>query len=158
MSKTIRFTVYGRPQQVGSKIPQPVYGRNKQPVMSKGRVVCNIRDDNKKAPLWMAQVTEAARRVYQGDLISSPCLLSVDFFFARPKSHYGTGRNAGKRKPSAPRYHAQTPDLAKLMRAIEDGITGIIWHDDKQVIGYGDPRRHWTTRQERAEVRIEFLE
>ena len=157
MSKTITFTVFGRPQQVGSKIPQPIYGRN-GPVMKGKRVVCNVRDDNKKSGPWMAEVRSAAAKIYHGDLILGPCVLSVDFYFARPKSHYGTGRNASKLKPSAPVHHAQTPDLAKLMRAIEDGITGIIWRDDRQVVGYGAPRRWWTTTQERAEVAIEFLE
>ena len=40
----------------------------------------------------------------------------MNFRFVRPKSHYGTGRNAKKLKPSAPPHHTQKPDATKLLR------------------------------------------
>jgi crossover junction endodeoxyribonuclease RusA len=59
---------------------------------------------------------------------------NIAFYLPRPASHYGTGRNAGKLKPSAPAYPAVKPDRDKLERAALDGLTaGGAWHDDAQV-------------------------
>lgn len=57
---------------------------------------------------------------------------------ARPPSHMGIGRNAGRLKPSAPRYPASPPDLSKLARSTEDALTTAgVWRDDGQVVAYG---------------------
>ena len=53
----------------------------------------------------------------------------------RPKSHFGTGKNADKVKQSAPVFPATMPDIDKLMRAILDGLTDAqVWLDDGQVV------------------------
>lgn len=152
----LTFTIYGRPQQVGSKSPWNPTRADGSMVMKNGKPVIATMDSNKKSKPWMAAVAAAAGEVMEGrDLITGPVRLSVTFFFARPKAHYGTGRNAGKLKASAPERHAQTPDLAKLIRCLEDGMTKVVWRDDKQVCCYGEPSRQWTTAQERAEVVID---
>lgn len=63
-----------------------------------------------------------------------PFQLNVTFFFARPKSHFGAGKNSDKIKASAPVSHTQKPDVTKLMRCTEDALKGIAWLDDSQVI------------------------
>jgi len=68
--------------------------------------------------------------------------LKLVFLRDRPQAHYGTGRNAGVLKKSAPPHLIQTPDLTKLIRAVEDGLTGIIWKDDKQVIAQATIKRY----------------
>lgn len=58
----------------------------------------------------------------------------VTFLLSRPGGHYGTGRNAGKLKASAPTWHTgQRPDWDKLGRAISDALTGVAWKDDGQL-------------------------
>lgn len=59
-----------------------------------------------------------------------PLFLGVTFTMPRPKYHF---RKDGALKPNAPTYHTTTPDATKLLRAIEDAITGILWHDDSQI-------------------------
>lgn len=63
--------------------------------------------------------------------------LRVDFCFVfpRPSSHYGTGKNANKLKPSAPasHFHIQRPDVDNLRKFCMDAMSGIFWHDDRQV-------------------------
>lgn len=67
--------------------------------------------------------------------VIGPVTVVMDFSFARPKSHYGTGKNAGKVKDSAPLYNTNTPDLDKLIRAVQDGMTDAgLWQDDSQVV------------------------
>ena len=59
-------------------------------------------------------------------------LLVSQFFFARPARHLRNG------EPT--KFHVQHPtsrqcgDLSKLVRCLEDGLTGIVWVDDSQVV------------------------
>lgn len=57
--------------------------------------------------------------------------VDVVFTFARPKSHYGTGRNADVVKESAPDKHIQAPDSDKLARLVLDGLemAGVVRND-----------------------------
>ena len=83
---------------------------------------------------WRSTVSAAAVYAMDGaDPISGPVHVSVDFTFARPQHHFGSGRNAERLKPSAPTYRANAPDLDKLLRAVFDGLTGIVFRDDAQV-------------------------
>jgi Holliday junction resolvase RusA-like endonuclease len=63
-----------------------------------------------------------------------PVAVTMRFQFTRPRSHYGTGKNADKLKASAPASHTNKPDLDNLAKAVLDALTTIgIWHDDNQV-------------------------
>lgn len=128
----VTFTVYGRPQQKGSKRR---YGKQ-------------IVDTNRNAPLWQLTVREIARTRWVGPPIDGACTVSLEFYFARPRYHYGTGRNAELIKTAyldAPMTCA--PDIDKLVRTTLDGLTGITFVDDSRVArlfagkGYGDPER-----------------
>lgn len=66
--------------------------------------------------------------------MAGPVELDVAFFVKRPKSHYGTGKNAADIKRSAPKRPASKPDLDKLLRSTLDGLTGIAYADDAQVV------------------------
>jgi len=86
------------------------------------------------------QVGDAERQPFDG-----PLELDVLFVFGRPRSHFGTGRNAGRLKPSAPVYCSTRPDLDKLVRAIGDALAGIAVVDDAAFVQlvarkhYGSP-------------------
>jgi len=73
--------------------------------------------------------------------------VAFTFYRQRPRSHYGTGRNAGNVKPSAARRPVFAPDTTKLIRAVEDACTSIVWRDDSQIVSqigrkfYGVPER-----------------
>lgn len=64
-----------------------------------------------------------------------PVEVTIVATFPRPAHHYGTGRNAGQLKASAPATpHAQAPDADKLARLILDALTNArVVHDDAQV-------------------------
>ena len=66
--------------------------------------------------------------------IDEAVVVKMRFYLRRPKSHYGTGKNAGILKPSAPRYHAQKPDTSNLIKFAEDALNGILWTDDAIII------------------------
>lgn len=148
----VKFAVIGTPMPKGST----------KAFMPKGARFPVVTDDNPKTKPW----TEAVRvmlidALQQKDFdYEEMCRLPVRveclFEFARPKAHYGTGRNAGKVKDSAPKRHTQKPDVDKLARAILDGLTGVAIHDDSQVEEI-DCIKYWTTGRPRAVVSLEFI-
>ena len=120
----VGFTVAGKPQTAGSK---RAFANKKT-----GKII--VTDDNPKGRPWRADVQAAARRAIElTELLQCPLVLEVVFYFVRPKSHYGTGKNANILKASAPTSHKTKPDTTKLLRAIEDALTGVLWRDDSQV-------------------------
>ena len=56
------------------------------------------------------------------------------FRFRRPKSHFKSGKNFNVMKDTSPLCHTQKPDLTKLVRCLEDALSGVVWNDDCQVI------------------------
>lgn len=67
--------------------------------------------------------------------LAGPVTVGITFYLARPKSHYGTGRNAGVLRKSAPEFPGVKPDIDKLVRSTFDAITTVgAWHDDAQVV------------------------
>ena len=151
-----RFTVLGRGQQRGSKVASLIPKRGGGFVTKNGRPIVAARDSNDKSNGWMQEVKWAAiSALGKIELITEPIELTARFYFARPQSHFGSGKNAGVLKASAPSIHAQSPDLAKLLRSLEDALTGVVWQDDKLVFSYGvGTGRYWTDKQERTEVEI----
>lgn len=143
----IAFVVYGHPAPAGSK--RGFVNRRT------GRVI--VTDDSVRSRPWKAQVADAAAEAMNGTgLLRGPLALEVTFYLPRPKGHYRTGRNVGLLRGGAPLYPAVKPDATKLLRAIEDACTGVVWNDDAQVVNqwvrklYGEPAR--------CEVRVQQLD
>ena len=86
---------------------------------------------------WRATVTAAAIEARGGrPAIIGPVWFCFTSTFARPASHFGTGRNAGVLRPGAPAFPATraSGDADKLTRAIFDALTDAgVWRDDAQV-------------------------
>lgn len=84
---------------------------------------------------WRDSVIIAARNAEPQRVYFSEVAVDLTFFFPRPKSHFGTGRNATLLKSSAPEWKASAPDLDKLCRAILDALVqaGIL-RDDALVV------------------------
>jgi Holliday junction resolvase RusA-like endonuclease len=94
-------------------------------------------ESSKHVRPWRADIAAAAAQVMAGrPVLTGPLVVDMVFAFARPKGHYGTGRNAGVLRPSAPGRPAVYPDLSKLARAAEDALTRIVWRDDALVVEY----------------------
>ena len=85
---------------------------------------------------WQEAVKWAFLQSEYAQMIPLTCPLAVDitFVFVRSKSHFGTGKNAGKLKISAPMYPAKRPDIEKLARSTNDALTGLVWKDDSQIV------------------------
>ena len=125
MSQTISFFVPGVPRTAGSKnvFINPKTGR---PIITD--------DSGAQGRQWRRSVQAAAAAAYQGELLTGPLGLATVYFLARPRGHYGEGRNADRLLPSARPYPSVRPDLLKYTRAIEDALNKVIWRDDAQVV------------------------
>lgn len=129
---TLTFTVEGRPQTAGSKVARPIM-KDGQRVATR---VIESGDREAKAA-WREDVRAGAREAIGEDPAwptSEACLVIFEFSRRRPKGHYGSGRNAGVLKATAPEHPTTRPDLLKVARAIEDALTGIVWHDDSVIV------------------------
>jgi Holliday junction resolvase RusA-like endonuclease len=130
----ISFTVPGTPAPGGSKKAFV------NPRM--GRVV--VTDDAKNNAGWRQRVSVFARQAMEGrPPLDGPLALVLVFSVRRPKGHYGTGRNGGRLKAQFEDARPiSKPDLTKLIRAAEDAMTGIVWHDDAQVVMQQTSKRY----------------
>lgn len=128
LDAAIVVTVHGRPAPQGSK---SFKGRG---TSGKGVMV----EASKHVKPWRTDVKHAALAATPDgfELLDGPLAVSMVFTFPRPKGHYGTGRNAGVVKASAPPRPAGIPDLSKLARSTEDALTGVVWVDDARVVEY----------------------
>ena len=146
-SKEVIFVVPGVAAPAGSK--RAITNRHT------GRVV--IVDDSKRSRPWKADVAAAAMDAMGGrPLLVGPLELHVRFVMTRPRGHYGSGRNAGVVRAGAPAYPTTRPDATKLLRALEDAMSSVVWRDDAQVVTqrvekvYGQPAH--------AQVRVRCLD
>lgn len=142
----VAFTVYGNPQPGGSKRGFIAKGKEG----AKDRVI--ITDDNPKAEDWKTNCAIVAAELMKGrELFAQPLMIVVEFYFIRPRSHYGA-RGVLR---SSPKFPTVRPDATKLLRPLEDALTGIVWRDDAQIVEqivrkrYGEPAR--------AEVKVSVV-
>lgn len=137
---TIRFTVIGRLAGSGSKTFMPRGGKKG------GRPIAVPASKYSKG--WMdsvrAEAAIAARNLPA--LMRGPVGVIYTFYCPRPKSHFDSQNRIRDTAPEYP-YRRKEPDWDKLCRSTSDAMTGVIWHDDKQVVNaivsveYGEPMR-----------------
>lgn len=127
---SVSFFVDGVPQPQGSK-------RH----VGNGRMI----ESAKGLKAWRREVTDAAvLAMADRHWLDGALFLSAVFYLPRPKGHYRAGRYAGQLRDSAPVWHVVKPDVDKLVRALGDAMTGIVYQDDSRIAGclplkvYGD--------------------
>ncbi|HEV8421202.1 MAG TPA: RusA family crossover junction endodeoxyribonuclease [Actinomycetota bacterium] len=124
------FTVYGVAATKGSKRAFPV---RKGGTLT-GRSV--VVDDSRPAlRTWTAQVTAVIEELASADgwkLVEGPLEVRVTFYLPKPKS-------APKSRRTWP---ARKPDLDKLLRALLDPMTGVLFRDDAQIVRLDAAKRY----------------
>lgn len=128
MSLLAKFNVFGTPAPQGSK---SFKGHSKS-----GKAI--MVESSKKVAPWREAVVWAWRNERgnsEWSVITEPVVLKVTFSLRRPASHYRTGRNAHLLRESAPTRPAKYPDLSKLIRSTEDGMTTAgVYADDALIV------------------------
>ncbi len=122
--RSTSFFVPGKPQQKGST-KSLMHPRTKKIVTMSA---------NKNLKLWEATVRLKAREAKDWSGVSDKAIgVDVAFLFPRPRCDYGTGKNSETLKDGAPQKYIKNPDLDKLVRGVLDGLSGVLFTDDRQV-------------------------
>lgn len=144
LTTTLTFAVYGAAAPQGSK---KHVGRGIMVESSKR--LAPWREDVKvraeeAISAWENQRRAAWDTASIWEPLTGPVEVDIAFRFARPASHYGTGRNAGRLRPSAPERPTSKNlgDIEKLVRAVHDALTAAgVWKDDAQVVTLSASKR-----------------
>lgn len=95
-------------------------------------------DSGAKGRDWRVAIQHAIAAVHTAPPLTGPLDLSCYFTVTRPLGHSG---RRGLR-PSAPPYPTTRPDVTKLLRAVEDAATGLLWADDAQIVTQSATKRY----------------
>jgi crossover junction endodeoxyribonuclease RusA len=134
----LNFTVFGTPQPQGSTRAFIPKGWNR-PVLT---------SDNSKLKPWRQQVSGTAKSEMESrglNLCIGAVRLKAEFFFERPKS-----------LKKAIMQKVTRPDVDKLLRALGDSLTGIVFKDDSQICECMVLKKFGTPS--RVEVTVESME
>lgn len=144
-SLPLEFWVAGDPKTAGSKVTGVAHRKVKAPDGSTryepvrdevtGKLKTFTKDSSAKGgENWRADVRAAAEREL-GDgwaLLDEPLVLTIVFHRLRPKGHFRADGVTLTGK--APAYPTPKPDATKMLRAVEDALTGLVWVDDSRVV------------------------
>lgn len=120
------FVVHGRARPAGAL---------KVGVRGDGRAFLHHRDGRELSDFKNGVRHEAGLGMRGAAPWQGPVFVIARFYFTRPQGHFGTGRNAGVLKASAPTHPTTRAngDADKLARGLLDALTGICFRDDSQV-------------------------
>lgn len=109
MSKTIFLEIFGEPV---------AQGRPK--AFRRGNHIGMY--DPKKSSTWKDSIKMQAI-AQKAQMLSGALYMQTTFYLARPKS-----------LPKKVVYHVKKPDVSNLIKAVEDALKGICYHDDSQIV------------------------
>jgi Holliday junction resolvase RusA-like endonuclease len=118
----IEFFVKGTPKPAGSK--RGFYNPKLKRVMM-------VDMSGQPGTDWRHDVKCAASDAFKGKPLEGALSLTVAFWMARPKGHF---KKSGGLTSGAPLVPTVKPDCTKLLRGLEDALTGITWKDDAQIV------------------------
>ena len=129
MTKAITFEVRGmKPAPQGSK---KYVGKHRD-----GRAL--LIETSKELKEWRHLVEDTAIMLDQ-DIMKGAISMSAVFILPRPKNHFNS---KGELKHNAPKYHTTRPDRDKLLRAIGDALTGVLYVDDSYIVSGPTDKRY----------------
>jgi len=115
------FTVYGVAQPKG----------NMRALLIPGMKFPIVTETNKSVKSWSQLVAEGANHALalkpeaERELLGEAVRVSVAFWLPRPKKYQRRGVEVA---------HLTAPDIDKLLRAVLDALTHVVWGDDSQVV------------------------
>lgn len=155
-SEPIEFEVIGTPVSQGSVAYHPVKLKGGGYAIKDGKPVLRPHHDNKKLKPWRRRVAAKARMAMGSRaLLRGAVRLTVLICRPRPKDHYNA---QAKVKPTAPVYPITRPDTLKIVRGIEDALTGVVWKDDSQVVSHSLEKQFSLDRFHRIFISIQEKE
>lgn len=130
MTRRIEFAVRGLPVAQGSA----------RAFVAGDRAIIATDANKPRTPLgaWRTAIATEGRAAIAGEpLLEGPLFVRVAFVMPRPRSHYlpaNSRRPEPALRPDAPTWDTRKPDVDKLLRALFDALTNVVWRDDAQVV------------------------
>ena len=88
---------------------------------------------------WRSVVATVGAGAMEGrQLLHGALRVEFDFVLPRAKGHFGKRGLLG----AAPKYPLTRPDCSKLIRAVEDALTKVVWADDAQIVQQVGTKRY----------------
>lgn len=116
---------------LGTPVPQ---GSAKAFVVGKVKPHAVVTHDNDDTMPWRDSIRAHARKQV-GPTIEYPRPVGVHVV-----TEFVMPRRASAPKHSTPK-HTRKPDLDKLLRAVGDALTGVVYEDDSQIVGWDASKR-----------------
>jgi len=121
-----------------------------QPLRQRHRVMMHTPAEVRK---WQTMAHELASRQMDGKApLTGALLLGVAVYLPIPVSFSHKKRLAAQAGFLRP---ITRPDLSNYIKAIEDSMTGVLWLDDAQIVGYVPPFGKFYGDKPRIEVVVE---
>jgi len=128
-AQSYSFFVAGKPETQGSK---NAFGRAYKDKEGRTRVAVSMVEQSKGLPAWRASVKRMATLMRPPDWSTNGAyMLSSIFYMPRLKLHFN---KHGNLKENAPTLHCKKGDSDKLLRAVNDALTGVCYDDDAFVV------------------------
>lgn len=103
-----------------------------------------VNDNKPRLNDWRDAVRQRAQDAADRGLFFGqgvPLELRVTFYLPRPK-----------RAPKRVQHQTTKPDALKLVRAVEDAMTSVLYHDDAQIVAHVSRKRFAIDSPPRAEI------
>ena len=118
--------------------------RSRAFVSATGKLTSRTHDAPKSHAIHTFKATArlAAEQQHPGVCLTEPLSISVQFVFPRP------ARLQRKRDPAWRLPKVDKPDIDNLLKAVLDGLNGVLWADDKQVFQVTDSSKWYAAKDE----------
>lgn len=140
-TEALRFRVLGKPMQKGSVVRMP-----------RGQMIpAGTPASRKLMSDWRVSCQQAAHEA-MGERLpwDGAVTLFVGFFLEYPRTTIRKYQHGWL-------PHTKQPDLDKLLRALNDAFTGIVWRDDSQITNIHASKAYNWHQQLGAFVHVEFV-
>ncbi|MBI5255415.1 MAG: RusA family crossover junction endodeoxyribonuclease [Burkholderiales bacterium] len=137
-----RFTIPGEPQGKGRARSAVLYGRGGRPVMKDGRVIVTHHTPDKTVAYEGLIAHEATLAMAGKPPVEMAVEVRIDIVCSVPASwslRKTREALAGLIRP------AKKPDPDNILKAVADGMNGVVWKDDVQAVDGSWSKRYGTT-------------
>ena len=146
----VEFSVSGKPITQGSK--RAIRGRYMRDTSDEA----TKHQPANRLKSWRSKIRQAAlERISEGpyELIERPVNVCAEFVFDRHPSQWLKSGSIRRGAPIVP-----VGDLDKLLRAVCDSMSGTVYKDDRQVVGFDGSYKRFAETNESAGVSISVME
>ena len=117
--------------QIQLQIPGEPISKMRPRFVRRGKFVTTYNAQETEEGKFIAQVLF---QIGKHEILQGPLYVELGFFVGRPRGHYGTGKNEGLLKASAPQHCLNVKDIDNYVKFVLDCLNEVVWKDDRQVI------------------------